>query len=262
MIEVVRDHRVARAVAEHPYPLVLATISGAHLYGFASRDSDVDIRGVHLLPVRELVGLHPGPETVERSEVLDALEIDLVTHDLRKFARLLLGRNGYVLEQLLSPLVVASTPAFAALRELAPGCITRHHAHHYLGFAATQWGLVEREERPRVKPLLYTYRVLLTGIRLMHTGEVVADLPTLLRDRPDLPDVGDLLERKRTGHESVLLEPLDVLRARDRYGALRAELEEARDRSRLPERPTVRDQLDRLIIETRLDPALLRPTTD
>ena len=36
----------------------------------------------------------------------DGVEMDLVTHDLRKFVRLMLKRNGYVLEQLLSPLVV------------------------------------------------------------------------------------------------------------------------------------------------------------
>jgi hypothetical protein len=32
--------------ARHPYPLLFATISGAHLYGFPSPDSDYDLRGV------------------------------------------------------------------------------------------------------------------------------------------------------------------------------------------------------------------------
>ncbi|CAM5712287.1 nucleotidyltransferase domain-containing protein [Streptomyces violaceorubidus] len=41
----------------------------------------------------------------------DGVEMDLVTHDLRKFVRLMLRRNGYVLEQLLSPLVVHTTKA-------------------------------------------------------------------------------------------------------------------------------------------------------
>ena len=39
--------QVSRAVSNHPYPLVFATVSGAHLYGFASPDSDWDLRGVH-----------------------------------------------------------------------------------------------------------------------------------------------------------------------------------------------------------------------
>lgn len=37
-------------VAEQPDPLLFATVSGAHLYGFPSQDSDIDLRGVHVLP--------------------------------------------------------------------------------------------------------------------------------------------------------------------------------------------------------------------
>jgi predicted nucleotidyltransferase len=38
--------------------VLFTTVSGAHLYGFASADSDVDLRGVFLLPVENLIGLH------------------------------------------------------------------------------------------------------------------------------------------------------------------------------------------------------------
>src|SRR5713101_1777886 len=104
------DERLTAAVAEHPYPLLFATISGSHLYGFPSPDSDYDLRGVHLLPAREVVGLEPGRETIELSAERDSLALDLVTHDVRKFLLLLLKKNGYVLEQLYSPLVVLTTP--------------------------------------------------------------------------------------------------------------------------------------------------------
>jgi hypothetical protein len=62
---------------EQPYPLVFATISGAHLYGFPSADSDVDLRGVHLLPLREVVGLRTGPATLDRTWTRDGVEVDL-----------------------------------------------------------------------------------------------------------------------------------------------------------------------------------------
>ena len=157
--------------------VVFATVSGAHLYGFPSADSDVDLRGAHLMPVEDLVGLRTGVATVDRTWTRDGVEVDLVTHDLGKFARLLLRRNGYVLEQLLSPLVVASSPVHEEMVALAPGCLTSHHAHHYLGFARTQWRFFERTGE--LKPLLYTFRVLCTGIHLMRTGETVADLTRL-----------------------------------------------------------------------------------
>src|SRR5262249_4358873 len=119
-----------KQVEQHPYPLVFATISGAHLYGFPSPDSDYDLRGIHLLAMEEVVGLKTGNETIEKSGVHDGLEIDLVTHDARKFFSLMLKKNGYVLEQVFSPLVVHTTPEHAELKEIAKNCITKHHAHH------------------------------------------------------------------------------------------------------------------------------------
>src|SRR4030081_3931524 len=111
------------SLSSHPYPLLFATISGAHLYGFPSPDSDYDLRGVHLLPLEEVVGLKTGQETGEKSGIPDGLEIDLVTHDAHKFFGLLLKKNGYVLEQVLSPLVVHTTPEDAELQEIAKNCI-------------------------------------------------------------------------------------------------------------------------------------------
>src|SRR5258707_5009889 len=103
------DSRLHSIVAGQPYPLVFATVSGAHLYGFPSADSDYDLRGMHVLPPRLVMGLEVKDETIERSAMVDGLELDLVTHDARKFILLLLKKNGYVLEQLLSPLVVGTS---------------------------------------------------------------------------------------------------------------------------------------------------------
>lgn len=116
-----------------------------------------------------------GRETIDESEVRDGQEIDLVTHDVKKFL-LLLKKNGYVLEQLYSPLVIHTTPEHEELKAIASKYITRHHTHHYFGFAQTQWKLFEKEQPHRIKPLLYVYRVLLTGIQLMQTAEVEANL--------------------------------------------------------------------------------------
>jgi predicted nucleotidyltransferase len=166
---------------------------------------------------------------------------------------LLLKRNGCVLEQLLSPMVVAATPSFEELRTLAPGCITRFHAHHYLGFAATQRSLWEKESPRRLKPLLYVYRVLLTGIHLMRTGEVEANLGVLLGDRPDLAGIDELILRKRAGSEGLTIADTEADAHAARHDRLVAELGEARDASALPERPSTRRAIDDLIIRARLD---------
>jgi uncharacterized protein len=246
------DPRVRAVVDAHPYPLVFATLSGAHLYGFASPDSDVDVRGSHLLPLRELVGLDPARETVEVMERRDGLEVDLVTHDLRKFATLLLKRNGYALEQLLSPHVVSSTPAFDELRALASGLVTRHHVHHYRSFAETELGLLRKEQRRRVKRLLYVYRVLLTGIRLGRTGQVEADLGRLLDDRPDLLAIRELIDRKRASTEDETFGDDEVEAHQRRVETLQAELEAAFAGSTWPDLPPARDAVDDLLVRTRL----------
>ena len=51
--------------------------SRGECHGFPSPDSDYDLRGVHVLPVREVVGLDPGRETVQSSGIYDGLEIDV-----------------------------------------------------------------------------------------------------------------------------------------------------------------------------------------
>ena len=243
------DIDLTPVVAEQPDPVLFATVSGAHLYGFPSRDSDVDLRGVHLLPTAALVGLREPAETRSRMWDRDGVEMDLVTHDLRKFVRLMLRRNGYVLEQLLSPLVVHTGDAHRELAALAPGVLTGHHAHHYRGFATTQWRLFEKTGE--LKPLLYTFRVLLTGVHLMRSGEVQAHLPTLLGevDAPAyLPELIEAKARREHGDADV-----DHARVRADVERLHAVLDEAQQDTSLPDAPTAYDALHDFVVRIRLE---------
>ncbi|MEU2223951.1 nucleotidyltransferase domain-containing protein [Streptomyces sp. NPDC018347] len=243
------DIDLAPVVAEQPDPLLFAAVSGAHLYGFPSEDSDVDLRGVHLLPAADLVGLREPEETRSRTWVRYGVELDLVTHDVRKFARLMLRRNGYVLEQLLSPLVVHTSEAHRELTALAPAVLTSHHAHHYRGFAATQWRLFEKTGE--LKPLLYTFRVLLTGIHLMRTGEVQAHLPTLLEQLGGPGYLPELIAAKREREHGGA----DVDRARVAADVerLHTALDEAQAGSVLPDAGRAHDALHDLVVRLRLE---------
>lgn len=247
------DPLLSRIVAAQPYPLLFATISGAHLYGFPSPDSDFDLRGAHVLPLERVVGLEVQDETVEDSRVIEGLEMDIVSHDVRKFFGLLLKKNGYVLEQLFSPLIVQTSPEHAELKGACrTGLITRHHSHHYFGFAETQWKLFLKESPRRVKPLLYVYRVLLTGIHLMRTGVIEANLVTLNQDFR-LPYIAELIERKIKG-ENTTLTDADTAFHEAEYERLRGELQAAHDASTLPEAPdeATRQALNDLLVRVRL----------
>lgn len=243
--------KLKKIASEHPFPLVFATISGAHLYGFPSADSDFDLRGVHVLPLREVIGLETGRETIQIEEIRENLELDLVTHDAKKFFNLMLKKNGYVLEQLYSPLVVQTSPEHEELKEIGTKCITKFHAHHYFGFAKTEWKLFEKEMPHRVKPLLYIFRVLLTGIYLMRTGEIEANLVNL-NEVFKLSYLPELIERKIKGAEKGILPKADLEFFESEYKRLVGKLEKAAETSFLPEKPAAKKDLNELLIRLRL----------
>jgi len=248
------DYEISRAfLARHPANRVFVTVSGAHLYGFHSPDSDYDLRGAHVMPVREFVSMDPPSETLEVMDKSGFPEMDVVTHDVLKFFKLMLKRNGYVLEQVFSPLVVHDCGVLEELRHLAKGCMTRHHRYHYRGFAENQWEMVVKSPRPTVKGLLYTYRVLLAGIHLLDTGTVESNL-RVLNERWRLSYIDDLIARKLSGNEKGSLRPEEIDIHEREFVRLRDELNTASERSALPEAPTREavDGLGELVVRLRL----------
>ncbi len=236
---------------EQPDPLCFVTVSGAHLYGFASPDSDVDLRGAHCLPLVRLVGLDEPDGTITHTEIRDGVELDLVTHDIRKFLHLLLKNNGYVLEQLYSPLVVRGSEAFDELRALGRGCITRHHVHHYLGFAQNQWALFLKSEPRRIKPLLYVFRVLFTGIHLMRSGEVEANLVRLNETfRCDWLDA--LIQQKQnTAEKAQITDDSAMACYQEAFHHWSEVLKRAGEDTALPDRPSARAVLNDWLVRVR-----------
>ena len=232
-------------------PALFITISGAHLYGFPSTDSDVDLRGCHVLPVNEFIRLQEPRLTVNQMWTLNGVEFDLVSHDLIKYVTLLLRQNGNYLEQLFSPLVVLDTSWAEELRELVrQGTIARHVYHAYSGYAREQWSEWRKEAlvgAGRLKPLLYAYRVSLTGLHLLRTGEVNASLVDLA------PEYGyaHLLElvAAKTAEKAAI--SMSVDEHDHALAGLQEKLQLAFEASPLPETPTNRAELDDFVVRAR-----------
>ncbi len=240
---------LAKITAEGPSP-VFATISGAHLYGFASPDSDVDLRGAFLLSAKELLSIHPPKETIT-IEDNSTIELDWVAHDLRKFAKMMVSHNGYVMEQLYSPLVVVTTKLHEELMELGMGCITRPMVRHYQGFARGRRKRLHEPE-PTVKHLLYAYRVYLSGIHLMETGGIEANL-TSLNEAYRLREIDELVGRKRHGAEKMKLAQGEVEIHEKHLDRLEERLCKAHDSSSLPDEPRTKEALNDFVVRVRLE---------
>ena len=225
------------------------TVSGAHLYGFPSADSDIDLRGCYQLPLEDLIGLRRPVETRDQKFDLAGREVELVGHEIGKYLRLLCRHNGYILEQIFSPLVVLGQEFLAQLRPLARRCITRNCYRHYRGFLQTQLQLLEKEEVKKAKTLLYAYRVLLTGIHLLHTGEVQANILELNRAF-QLPFIDELIVKKQAKEHGGLT-GLDYTWHRAELARWEKRLGAAFEQSALPEEPP-RDEVHEFLVQLRL----------
>jgi predicted nucleotidyltransferase len=228
---------------------IFGTVSGAHLYGFESPDSDVDLRGAFVWPLRTKLGFRAPRETHDRMLQERGLELDFVAHDVLKCVRLAVAGSGEVLEQILSPLVVATSPWHTELRALAAGCVTKQLHRHYAGFFASRRVVLAREGAT-VKHLLYAYRAALTGIVALRTGHIDAHLPSLLAERP-AAGVLELIDRKRAGAEKGALAPGEASSHAAALATLARELDQARAASALPEAPLHHAALDDFLIRVR-----------
>lgn len=220
--------------SEIPGRFLLGGITGSHHYGFPSPDSDLDIKTIHLAPTEVLLGLATPKEAYERLEVFEGVACDLTSNEARQALHLLLRGNGNMLERILCPYQLVESEEVEALQRLARGAVCRRFHSHYSGFFRAMCKDIEKAAQPTVKQVLYAYRVGVTGIHLLRTGELEADL-SVLAERYGVPQALPLIEKKRTTAERVPLDEADAKGFREVSGHLEEALDDALPTSSLPE---------------------------
>jgi len=228
---------------------ICIALTGAHAYGFPSPDSDLDLKGVHITPTRELVGLGRPAQHASRLEVVDGVEIDYASNEIGQVLSGLLAGYGSYFERLLGMWTLRTTPAHEELRPLVVRSLSRRVHAHYRGFAGGQHREASAAQAPTAKKLLYVLRTALTGAHLLASGKLVTDL-TALMDDYGFAAARELLDRKRQG-ERIPLEPAMAAHwLVESRRALEA-LDAARASSPLPEEPTTRADLDAWLVSLR-----------
>lgn len=180
---------------------IVVALSGAHAYGFPSPDSDFDLKAVHVEPTDALLGLAAPALHADRMEVLDGVEIDYTSNEIKPVLLGVLHGNGNYIERLLGSSLLQTSPELDALRPLARAALSRRIASHYLGFATNQRQAFHQD--PTAKKLLYVLRTALSGRHALATGEIVTDLSELATPY-GVPGARDLIATKRRGERVKL----------------------------------------------------------
>jgi len=102
-----------------------------------------------------------------------------------------------------------------------------------------------------IKRILYVFRVFMTGIYLMRTGEVEANI-LKLNEHFQLPYIDELVRQKVAGYEKDELAAGHGMDYYTReYLKLEEMLKDAADRSSLPKEPAGEARFNQLLIELR-----------
>ena len=197
--------RLARIEADHGVRVLYACESGSRAWGFASADSDYDVRFVYAHPTAHYLSVERARDVIE-TPLDDAM--DVAGWDLPKALGLLRTGNPPLLEWLGSPVVYRADEPFAdGMRILAAAHFSpRASAYHYLSMARSNHRAYLTGEAVQTKKYLYVLRPLL-AVRWIEAGRgpvptPFADLVEAGLDEPAaLAALGALLVRKQGGLE-------------------------------------------------------------
>ena len=219
----VRD-ALGRIERESGIRVLLAVESGSRAWGFASPDSDYDVRFIYS---------HPRDWYVSVSEPRDVIEVslpgdlDVSGWDLRKSLRLFAKSNIPLNEWLGSPVTYAEASGF---RHQLLQCMPRYFnaiagLHHYRSMADRALAEGYVEGRIRIKKLFYTLRPLLACRWIEHTDTQPPTEFSSLMSKPWVTSaerdwIADLLRQKSVAAEGACIE-LNATRVSE----IRAELD-------------------------------------
>lgn len=202
--------RVLQALTEiearHDVKVLFACESGSRGWGFASPDSDYDVRFIYVHRLPWYLSVEPGRDVIELP-ISD--ELDVSGWELRKALRLLRRANPVLLEWLDSPVVYRQDEAWAPrMRELAPRYFSALRGrYHYLAMAKKNFRGYLQGESVRLKKYLYVLRPLLAvqwiergmGKPPMRFADLVG---ALVDDAALLDEINRLLEIKMRSGEA------------------------------------------------------------
>jgi hypothetical protein len=191
--------------------ILYAVESGSRAWGFASPDSDYDIRFIYKHDLDYYLSLWEQTDVIE---FMTDEDLDGSGWDLRKAMKLLAKSNAPLLEWIYSPVVYYENEAFMnQMRALAKDCFSPVAClHHYLGTSKNFMAVCDQEE-VKLKSYFYALRTALAGKWIIENNtfppvafmELLPIAPQNIQEK-----VKELMQIKANQDESYL-HPKEVL---------------------------------------------------
>lgn len=202
---------------QHEVRVLFACESGSRGWGFASPDSDYDVRFIYVHRLPWYLRVEPGRDVIELP--IDD-ELDVSGWELRKTLGLVRGGNATPAEWLDSPVVYRENAVFMERMAdaLRVTCQPSRVFHHYLHMALRQWQRGQAGETVRLKRYFYVLRPLLAALWI----DREASWPPM--PFPELLDAMVEDVAVRNAIETLLMHKRDAVEAREgeRVGAIDA----------------------------------------
>ena len=148
-----------RIETKHGVRILYAAESGSRAWGFASPDSDYDVRFVYVRGIRDYLRIEPSKDVIEWQ--LDQV-LDINGWDLKKFLYAAGKGNPNVMEWISSPVVYRKTAEWEKVSGTAKHFFSEKAAlHHYCGIAGHTLNAYLTGDKVRYKKYFYALRPLL-----------------------------------------------------------------------------------------------------
>lgn len=193
--------------------ILLAIESGSRAWGFASPDSDYDVRFIYVRPMEEYLHLNPTKDTIEW-QLDDVLDIN--GWDLSKALIQFKKGNATLFEWSNSPVIYKYTETWNKIYNVAKSYFSvKTGIYHYYGTARNTYETYLQGEFVKYKKYFYALRPLLA---CRYIEEYNCPPPVLFNDllKLDMPDnlrqgIHKLLEIKKITQESDLNPQIPVI---------------------------------------------------
>ena len=193
--------------------IILAVEAGSRAWGFASKDSDYDVRFVYIRRLKDYLKLEKTKDTIEW-QLDDTLDIN--GWDIKKALQLMYDSNPSIFEWLSSPIIYKSSDTFNELKSLSKNYYSRKkNIYHYLNMAISNYNAYLTKDEVKIKKYFYVLRPILAAKWIIDKKEqppmtfsklAKEELPLELK-----PIINNLLELKQINSDMGISNKIEEL---------------------------------------------------